>query len=195
MKVIWLSRAKNAAQNDQQNEEWMGISDDGQFFMTGLTGVATKPSCFFCSICRKDVSVLTHGHHENMRNFEGRKDFARDRCLSLETPGWEVADYEGNVMSPAEVQRQRDRILRATLVARDRSTPFPRTSFLTRQVQWTRILGSWLRYLPSLECSVWAEVMNWCTSSGRSLICLLSESTWMLCGHVARSQLVFPSVP
>jgi len=42
----------------------------------------------------------------------------------LETPGWEVLDYEGNAMSPAEVERQRERIMRAPLVVRDREYPF-----------------------------------------------------------------------
>ena len=50
------------------------------------------------------------------------------------------------------------------------SSLFPRTSLSTRLVQWTRILGLWPRFLPSLKCCVWAEVMNWCTTSGRSLL-------------------------
>ena len=37
--------------------------------------------------------------------------------------------------------------------------------------------------------------MNWCTSSGRSLLCLLSVSTWMLRGHATRSWLVFTIAP
>ena len=101
-----------------------GTSDVGQFFVTGPTDVATKPSHFYCRICRKDVSVLTHGHHEILRHFQGSKHFPRDQRLRLETPGWEVLDYEGNVMSQAEVERQRERIMRAPLVVRDREYPF-----------------------------------------------------------------------
>ena len=41
-----------------------GTSDVGRFFVTGPTDVVTKPSHFSCRICRMDVSVLTHGHHE-----------------------------------------------------------------------------------------------------------------------------------
>ena len=59
------------------------------------------------------------------------------------------------------------------------STPFPRTSLSMRLIQWTPILGLWLKFLRSLKSCVWAEVMNWCASSGRSSLCLLSESTWM----------------
>ena len=39
-------------------------SDVGRCFVTGPTYVATKPSHFYRRICRKDVSVLTHGHHD-----------------------------------------------------------------------------------------------------------------------------------
>ena len=49
----------------------------------------------------------------------GSKHFPRDQRLRLETPGWEVLDYEGNVMSPAEVERQRQKIMRAPLIVRD----------------------------------------------------------------------------
>ena len=82
-----------------------GTGDVGRFFVTGPTDAATKPSHFYRRICRKDVSVLTHGQHEILRHFQGSKHFPRDQRLRLETPGWEVLDYEGNVMSPAEVER------------------------------------------------------------------------------------------
>ena len=85
-------------------------SDVGQFFVTGPTDVATKPSHFFRRICRKDVSVLNHGHHEILRH-QSSKHFPRDQHSRLETPSWEVLDYEGNVMSPAEVERQREKIM------------------------------------------------------------------------------------
>ena len=101
-----------------------GTSDVGRFFVTGPTDVATKPSHFYCRICRKDVSLLTRGHHEILRHFQGNKHFPRDQRLRLETPSWEVLDYEGNIMSPADVERQREKIMRAPLVVRDREYPF-----------------------------------------------------------------------
>ena len=91
-----------------------GTSDVGRLFVTGPTDVATKPSHFYCRIC----------HHEILRHFQGSKHFPRDQRLRLETPGWEVLDYEGNVMSPEEVERQREKIMRAPLVVRDREYPF-----------------------------------------------------------------------
>ena len=92
----------------KKKKAW-GMSDVGRFFVTGPTEVATKPSHFYCRICRKDVSVLTHRHREILRHFQGSKHFPRDQRLRLETPGWEVLDSEGNTMSPAEVERQRER--------------------------------------------------------------------------------------
>ena len=41
-----------------------GTSDVGRFFVTAPTDVATKPSHFYCRICRKDISALTHGHRD-----------------------------------------------------------------------------------------------------------------------------------
>ena len=101
-----------------------GVGDVGKFFVTGLTDVATKLSHFYCRICRNEVSVLTRGHHEIFRHFQGSKHFPCDQRLSLETLGWEVLDYEGNAMSPADVERQREKIMKAPLLVRDREYPF-----------------------------------------------------------------------
>ena len=51
-----------------------------------------------------------------------------------------MLDYEGNAMSPAGVERQREKIMRAPMVVRDREYSFPRTSLSTRVVQRTRIV-------------------------------------------------------
>ena len=101
-----------------------GTSDVGRFFVTAPTDVVTKPSHVYCRNCRKAVSVLTHGHREILRHLQGSKHFPRDQRLRLETPSWEVLDYEANIMSAAEVERQREKILRAPLVVRDRQYPF-----------------------------------------------------------------------
>ena len=96
----------------------------GQFFLAGLTDLATKPSHFCCQFCRKDVSVLTHGHHEILRHLQGHKHFPRDQRMRLQTPSWEMLDCEGNAMSPAERERQREKIMRAPLLVRDTEYPF-----------------------------------------------------------------------
>ena len=101
-----------------------GGSDVGQFFVTGPTDAATKPSHFYCRICRKDVSVLTHGHRNFLLHLQGSTKFSRDQRLRLEMTGWEVWDYGGNAMSPAEVERQWEKTMRAPLVVRDREYPF-----------------------------------------------------------------------
>ena len=72
----------------------------------------------------QNLSQGRHGHHEIVRHFQGSKHFPRDQRLRLETPGWEVLDYEVTVMSPAAVERQRERIMKAPLVVRDREYPF-----------------------------------------------------------------------
>ena len=68
--------------------------------------------------------MLTDGHQETLRHFQGSKHFPRDQRLRLETLGWEVLDYKGNAMSPAEVERQPEKIMTAPLVVRDREYPF-----------------------------------------------------------------------
>ena len=60
----------------------------------------------------------------NFAKLPGQQTFSLDQRLRLETPGWEVLDYEQNAMSPAEVERQREKITRAPLVVRDREYPF-----------------------------------------------------------------------
>ena len=128
-------------QVDVENEENMGASDVGQFFMTGPTDVATKPSHFFCRICCKDVSVMTHGQHEILRHLQGSKHFPRDQGIRLDTPSWEMLDYEGNVMSPAEVERQREKMMRAPLVLRDREYPFSEDVIVDKTGAVNPILG------------------------------------------------------
>ena len=101
-----------------------GASEVGQFFVTGATDAVGKPSHFYCRVCRKDVSVLTHGPQEIFRHYQGLKHFARDQRLRLETPGWRVLDFEGNPLSESELERRREHILRGPLVVRDREYPF-----------------------------------------------------------------------
>ena len=101
-----------------------GASELGRFFVTGPTDASGKPSHFYCRLCRKDVSVLTHGMHEILRHYQGTKHFPRDQRLRLEFPGWRELDFEGNVTRDEEVARQRDRILRGPQVVRDRECHF-----------------------------------------------------------------------
>ena len=41
----------------------------GRFFVTEPTDASGKPSHIYCRICRKDVSVMTHGVHETLRHY------------------------------------------------------------------------------------------------------------------------------
>ena len=96
----------------------------GRFFVTGPSDAADMPSHFYCRLCQKNVSVLTHGHHEVLRHFQGRRDFARDQRLRLETPGWRVLDFQGNPLTEDELERQREKIQKGPFAVRDREHPF-----------------------------------------------------------------------
>ena len=63
------------------------VTELGRFFVPGPLDAANMPSHFYCRLCRKNVSVLTHGHDEVLRHFQGRRHFARDQRLRHETPG------------------------------------------------------------------------------------------------------------
>ena len=91
----------------------------GKFFVTGPSDAANMPSHFYCRLCRKNVSVLTHGHHEVLLHFQRRRHFARDQRLPLETPGWRVLDFQGNPLTEDELERQRENIQKGPLVVRD----------------------------------------------------------------------------
>ena len=96
----------------------------GSFFVTGPSDAANMPSHFYCRVCRKNVSVITHGHHEMLRHFHGSRHFARDQRLRLETPGWRVLDFHGNPLTEDQLKRQKEKIRRGPFVLRDREHPF-----------------------------------------------------------------------
>ena len=99
-------------------------TDLGRCFVTGPSDAAKMPRHFYCRVCRKNVSVLTHGHHEVLRHFQGSRHFARYQLLRLETPGWRVLDFQGNPLSEDELERQREKIQKCPPVVRDREDPF-----------------------------------------------------------------------
>ena len=87
-----------------------------EFSVTRPTNASTKLSEFYCRICQKDVSVLTHGSSEVLRHFQGIRRFARDQRVRLETPGWRVLGFEGKPLTEDELERQREKT--------DRECPF-----------------------------------------------------------------------
>ena len=93
-------------------------------FVTGPTDAANKLSEFYCRLCRKDVSALTHGSYKIFRHFQGHHHFARNQRLRLETPGWPVLDFDGNPLPEDELETQREKIMLAPLVVPDREYPF-----------------------------------------------------------------------
>ena len=95
-----------------------------RFFLTGPSDAANMPSHFCSWVCRKNVSVLTHGHHEMLWHFQGSRHFARDQRQRLETPGWRVLDFHGYPLSENELECRREKIRKGPLVVRDREHPF-----------------------------------------------------------------------
>ena len=67
---------------------------------------------------------MTHRVHEILRHYQWTKHFPRDQRLRLGTAGWRGLDFEGNHMRREEVERQRERALRAPQVVREREYPF-----------------------------------------------------------------------
>ena len=96
----------------------------GRFFATGTPDAANMPSHFYCRVCREDVSVLTHQHHEMLRHFQGSRHFARDQRLRLETPGWRVSDIHRNPLIEDELECQREKNRKGPLKVRYREHPF-----------------------------------------------------------------------
>ena len=84
------------------------VGELAHFFVTGPTDAAKKLSQFHFRVCRKDVSVLTHGGYEIIRHFQGHRHFARDQRLRLKTPGWRVLDFDGNPLPEDDLERQRE---------------------------------------------------------------------------------------
>ena len=105
-------------------ERGYAVGELAQFFVTEPTDAANKLSEFYCRVCWKDMSVLTHGAYEIIRNFQGHRHFARDQRLRLETTGWRVLDFDGNPLPEDELEREREKIMLAPLVVRDREYPF-----------------------------------------------------------------------
>ena len=96
-----------------------------RFSETGPTDASTKFSDFHCRIYQKDVSVLTHGSSQVLRHFQGIRHFTRDQRFRPDTPGWRDLGFDGKPVSEDELAKQRDKILRAPLVVRDREYLFP----------------------------------------------------------------------
>ena len=87
------------------------VDELAQFFVTGLIDFANKLNEFYCRICRKIVSVLTHGMYESLQHLQRHRHFARNQRLRFQTPGWRVVDYEDNPLPEDELERQRPKNL------------------------------------------------------------------------------------
>ena len=117
-------RRKFLSERTYRMKKVYAATELGRFFVTGPLDAVNMPSQFYCRLCRQNVSVLIHGHHEVLRHFQGGRHFARDQHLRLETPGWRVLDFQGNLLTEVELERQREKIQKGPLVVRDGERPF-----------------------------------------------------------------------
>ena len=97
----------------------------GSFFVTGSTDAASKPSHFYCPVCKKDISISAKGSYEILRHYQGSRHYPHDRRMRLTTPGWRVLDFFGNPLSESDLALVRDEILKAPLHQLGQEFPFP----------------------------------------------------------------------
>ena len=119
-----VGRRKFLSKKTYRMKKVYAATELGRFFVTGPSDASNMPRHFYCRLCCKNVSVLTHGHHEVLRHFQGLRHFARDQRLRLETPGWRVLDFQGNPLAEDEPEREREKIQKGPLVVRDCEHPF-----------------------------------------------------------------------
>ena len=102
----------------------MGADELGRFFVTGVTYASGEPRHLTAGSAEK---TCLSRHVEYMRSctVSGEPNFfSIDQRFRLETPGWRVLDYEGNLMREEEFEWHRERILKVSQMVKDREYPF-----------------------------------------------------------------------
>ena len=81
-------------------------------------------SPFMFSSVGRMCQLLHMGLTKSCDTSPGTKHFSGDQRLRLETPSWRVLDYQEKLMAEVGVERQREWILGAQQVAKNREYPF-----------------------------------------------------------------------
>ena len=171
-----VSRAEESfSKRTYKMKKVCGADEMGHFFVTGATDAAEKPSHFYCRIYRKDMSVLTHGVHENLQHFHGLKHFPRDQRLRLETPSCRFHYYEGNPMTEDEVEWPRERTLRSS-GGKVQRAPIRRRPHCGQFLSTSASLY-WGKCQRWLKHCVWAGAANLSTNRGANSFLSLGKST------------------
>ena len=140
---------------------WMA-DELGRFFAIGPTDLFGKPSHFYSRICKKDVSVMTHGIQEILRHDQGTKHFHGISvfvwklrvgvCLISKATSWERKKLSGSGSGSWELHKWWG----------IESIPFRETSWWIAQLQltsvfpcfgWSTMFGRELRTGPSVLVS------------------------------------------
>ena len=101
------------------------MGEVGSFVVTGSTDAATKPSHFYCRVCKKDISISAKGSYEILRHYQESRHYPRNRRMRLSTPSWRVLDFFGNPLSESDLALVQDEILKAPLHQLGQEFPFP----------------------------------------------------------------------
>ena len=160
-----------------------------RFFVTGPTDSSGKPRYFHCQICRKNVFVKTHGVQGILRHYQATKHFPGDQRLRLETPGWTVLHFEGNLLREEEVELRRGRMLRAPQVVRDEEYPFSEALIVDSSGAVDVFLPVTVKVsalIEALRSGGRYELLRQLWSQFIRTLWLLREWTWTLRGHEMR---------
>ena len=111
---------------------------------------------------------MTHRVHEILCHYLGTKHFPREERLRLETPGWRVLDFEGNVKREEGIERQWERILRAPQVVRGREYPFSEDLIVDSAISVDVGLPVLAKVSTLMEALRLSRATNWSISCGLS---------------------------
>ena len=154
----------------------------GSFFVRGPTDAVKEPSQYFCRVCRKDVSVLTHGPYEPLRRFQGSRQFPSDQRMRQETPGWRVSDFQGKHFTEDELKQRRDKIRKSLSVVWDRDYPFTGDLIVDEAGVSDPNLTCWRKSHFLCRCCKQERNMRYSRKFGPSSFLLMGPSRWKLPG-------------
>ena len=125
----------------------------GRFFATRPSDAANMPCHFFCRVCLKNVSVLTHGI---IKCCGISKAVVTLPVISAWVWKHRVLDFHGNPLSEDELERQRKTIRNGPFAVRDREHPFAE-DLITDE---SGVVDSQLPVLTKVSCLVDALKMG-----------------------------------
>ena len=106
MKWTQVNPDSESIQSVRRRWKMYGGRRDGPFRRDWARNAIGQPCHFYCRICYKDVSILTHDPHKSRRHSNSANKFRLVQRFSFETPGWQWLDFERNTLGDDELERQ-----------------------------------------------------------------------------------------